>query len=281
MNKLKTTWSPFPVEYSSCSSFKPSNFEWSKGEGIATVWIDNNMTNHTGPARGNFGWFCESSEVLPSLKNDLIHNYPRYKNHYTAIFTCDHEIISRDPSFFIFNPPGSNLPWTRPENYRIPEKSRICSMIASSKNMTTGHKKRLEIASRLKNSADVFGGAAGTTRIGTGIGPNGDWWRSKEEALAPYMFSIVFENAKIDKYYTEKITDCFALGVIPIYWGTDKIEEDFNINGIIKWSDNFNLSLLNKDLYDSKIEYIRENLEIVTKLHSADSLIFNKVKNYD
>lgn len=279
MNKLRTPWSPFPIEYSSCSSLKPKNFEWSNSEGIATLWIDNNMTNHTGPARGNFGWFCESSEVIPGIKNLLINNHLRFKNHFTAIFTCDHEIISRDPSFFIFNPPGSNLPWTKPENYRISEKSKICSMIASAKNMTTGHRKRIEIASSLKNSVDVFGGAAGTARIGTGIGPNGDWWRSKEEALAPYMFSIVIENASYSNYYTEKITDCFALGTIPIYWGSPNIGNDFNFNGIIQWYDGFDTSILTRELYESKLSAVLDNLEKVKKLSFSDDLIFEKIKS--
>lgn len=278
MNKLKASWSPFPIEYSSCSSLKPKTFEWSSTEGIATVWIDNNILNHTGSPEGNFGWFCESSEVLPSLKKELIQNYLNLKNHFKAIFTCDYDMILKDPSFFVFNPPGSNIPWTKPDQYRIPEKSKICSMIASAKNMTTGHRKRIEIASRLKNIIDVFGGAAGTYRIGAGIGPNGDWWRSKDEALAPYMFSIVIENASYSNYYTEKITDCFALGTIPIYWGSPDIGMDFNIDGIIQWNDGFDPKILTRELYESKFSAVLDNLERVKKLKFSDDIIFEKIR---
>lgn len=278
MNKLKTNWAPFPHEYSSCSKFKPEDFEWSRSEGIANVWIDNQIMSHKGNPENNFGWFCESSEVLPSLKDFLSHNIADVKRRFKKIFTCDYELISLDPSFFVFNYPGSNLPWTPRENYRIPDKNKICSMIASPKDMTTGHKLRLKVAGEIKNRVDLFGGAHGSPRIGNGIGPNSDWWRSKEEALSPYMFSVVFENVKIDKYYTEKITDCFALGVIPIYWGTDRIGEDFNTGGIIKWQDGFDFSILTKDLYESKMEYIKENLEKVKHLRSADSVLFNQIK---
>jgi hypothetical protein len=279
MNKLKTNWAPFPHEYSSCSKFKPEDFEWSRSEGIANVWIDNQIMSHKGNSENNFGWFCESSEVLPGLKDFLAHNLSTVKRRFRKIFTCDYELISLDPSFFIFNYPGSNLPWTPRENYNIPNKTKICSMISSPKDMTTGHKLRLRVAGEIKDKVDLFGGAHGSPRIGSGIGPNSDWWRSKEEALSPYMFSVVFENVKIDKYYTEKITDCFALGVIPIYWGTDKIAEDFNIEGIIKWTDGFNPSSLTIDLYNSKIEFVKENLEIVKKLRSSDSQLFNSIKN--
>jgi hypothetical protein len=280
MKKLKTNWAPFPYEYSSCSNFKPEDFEWSRTEGIANIAIDHQIMSHNFPlSEKNFGWFCESSEILPELKEYLKSNTSTLRRKFKNIFTADQEIILWDPSFFIFNPPGSNLPWTPKSNYRIPEKSKVCSMICSSKSMTSGHKMRLAIAEKHYGIFDLFGGAYGSSRIGSGLGPNGDWWRSKEEALAPYMFSIVFENAKVDKYYTEKITDCFALGVIPIYWGTDKISEDFNPGGIIKWEDNFDFSSLTRDLYDSKISYIKENLERVKELKSADSQIFNKIKN--
>lgn len=277
MMKLKATWAPFPHEYSSCSSFKPKNFQWDKNEGIATVWIDRNILNYKGNKDKNYGWLCESSEILPDVKNHLIRNTESLKNHFIKIFTCDYEIINRDPNFFLFNPPGSNLPWTPIDNLRIPDKSKLCSMICSPKDVTSGHKLRLNVAKQLINEIDLSGGAHGTPRSGSGIGPNGDWWRSKEDSLSDYMFSIVFENASYTNYFTEKITDCFALGVIPIYWGSPNIGETFNEKGIIKWDTNFKISDLSKELYESKMEYIIDNLERVKSLESADDLIFNKI----
>jgi hypothetical protein len=277
MNKLKTNWAPFPIEYSSCSKFKPRDFEWSSTEGRYTVWIDNQIMKHRGNPDINIGWFCESSEILPELKNFIINNVSVLKSSFKKIFTCDYEIISLDTSFFLFNPPGSNFPWTDPENFRIPEKNKMCSMICSPKSMTTGHKIRLQVANELRDKIDLFGGSHGSTRIGSGIGPNGDWWRSKEEALADYRFSIVFENADYSKYYTEKITDCFALGVIPIYWGTDLVFEDFDSDGIIKWTPDFDPSSLTSDLYDSKIDHIKNNLDKVKNLRFSDDILYNSI----
>jgi hypothetical protein len=277
MNKLKTNWAPFPLEYSSCSKFKPRDFQWSNSEGIANVYIDNQIINYKGGSGNNFGWFCESSEILPDLKRFIISNVPLLRTRFINIFTCDDEIIRIDPGFFKYNPPGSNFPWTHIDSFMIPEKTKMCSMICSPKGMTTGHKLRIQVASDLKDKIDLYGGVHGSPRIGEGIGPNGDWWRSKEEALAPYMFSLVFENANYPKYYTEKITDCFSLGVIPIYYGTDLISEDFNENGIIKWTPDFNLSLLSKELYDSKMEYVLDNLERVKNLKFADDQLYNSL----
>jgi hypothetical protein len=278
MKKLKTNWAPFPIEFSSCSNLRPKGFEWSRTEGIATVWIDTSIPNHQGPPSGNFGWFCESSEVLPALKSQLLNQTERFKRHFQHIFTCDNELINRDPSFFLFNPPGSNLPWTKPQDFRIPEKTKLCSMISSPKDMTSGHKLRISIAESLKGKVDLFGGAAWSQRSGQGTGPNGDWWRSKEDSLSSYMFSVVIENASYGDYYTEKITDCFALGVIPIYWGSPLIHERFNRDGIILWDHNFNPDSLSHDLYHSKIEAVKDNLERVKNLVSADDLLFKKIE---
>lgn len=279
MNKLKTNWAPFPIEYSSCSSFTPRNFRWSKDEGIANVVIDRSILSHRGPKNKTYGWFCESSEILPDVKSFLL-NSNNLENYFEKIFTCDYEIINKNPNFFVFNPPGSNLPWTHLSRFKVSEKTKICSMIASPKDMTSGHKKRIQVASLLKDKIDVYGGAAGTSRIGTGVGPKGDWWRSKEDALSEYMFSIVFENASYSNYYTEKITDCFALGVIPIYWGSPEIGKDFNDEGIIYWKDDLDISLLNRDLYESKKQAILENLERVKKMISADDMIYKKIKEW-
>jgi hypothetical protein len=234
---------------------------------------------YQGSSENNFGWFCESSEILPDLKIYLKKNLGLLKTRFKNIFTCDEEIISWDPRFFIFNPPGSNLPWTPHHDYRIPSKSKICSMICSPKDMTSGHKLRLDVSSRLAGKIDLFGGSHGSNRIGEGEGPNRDWWRSKESALAPYMFSVVFENANYPKYYTEKITDCFALGVIPIYWGTDLISEDFNSEGIIKWTPDFNPDSLTEDLYNSKMSAILDNLERVKKLDFSDDVLYKNIIN--
>lgn len=280
MKKLKTNWAPFPIEYSSCSSLIPKNFRWSKSEGIATVWIDNNILNYKGNKNKNFGWFCESSEILPDLKRRLINEHAYFKNYFQKIFVCDSEIINKDPDFFIFNPPGSNLPWTNPNSFGIHKKNKICSMVCSPKNMTTGHKLRLDYSLKIKNNIDLFGGAHGSSKSGSGIGPSGDWWRSREESIAPYMFSIVFENSSYDNYYTEKITDCFANGTVPIYWGDPKIGETFNTEGIIKWDKDFDIRILNSDLYNSKINYIIENFNIVKSLDCSDDLLFSKIINY-
>lgn len=50
----------------------------------------------------------------------------------------------------------------------------------------------------------------------------------KKAFLSKYKFNIAFENCSHNGYVTEKITEAFAAGVIPIYYGDPRIVEDFN-----------------------------------------------------
>ena len=57
---------------------------------------------------------------------------------------------------------------------------------------------------------------------------------TKNDVLHDYKFSICFENSQFKGYISEKIFDCFAAGVVPIYYGapnvSDYIPEDCFIN---------------------------------------------------
>ena len=90
------------------------------------------------------------------------------------------------------------------------------------------------------------------------------------------MFSVAIENSSYNTYFTEKITDCFAVGTIPIFYGNKDIGEIFNPNGIIMLDDNFDIKSLNKDLYQSKIDAVKENFEIACNMQTAEDYIYNK-----
>jgi hypothetical protein len=94
--------------------------------------------------------------------------------------------------------------------------------------------------------------------------------------MLPYMFSLVYENHCYDKYYTEKITDCFASKTIPIYWGTKLVCEDFNPDGIM-FVDDLNDTTISPELYHSKLDAINDNYERVKKLVPADNIIYEKI----
>ena len=150
-------------------------------------------------------------------------------------------------------------------------------MIASAKVITSGHAYRHSIAAKYRDQLDLYGGAFGTKKIGMSTNLN-EVWHNKDEALVDYMFSIVTENDKYDTYYTEKITDCFANGVIPVYWGPSDIGEYFNTDGIITLDDNFNINSLSPELYYSKMDAIKDNMQRLYTLEGADDMVYRLIE---
>ena len=208
-----------------------------------------------------YSWLCESSAIISDTVQFIKENLDLVMSHYKKIFTCDYSLISLHDRIE-FCPPGSNMPWVTDEPK---DKTNLVSIISSGKNTTDGHKLRNKCVEYCLNNPgfDVYGRAFNPIE-------------RKDQALLPYMFSIVYENCCCDKYYTEKITDCFASKTIPIYWGTNLIKEDFNEDGII-FVDNLPKTILSAELYHSKIDSVNENYDRVKKLAAADDLLYEKI----
>ena len=97
-------------------------------------------------------------------------------------------------------------------------RSRLVSVIASNLAFTEGHRKRLALVEALR---EHFGERMDF--FGRGFRSVDD----KSEALLPYRFHVVLENAQLDHYFSEKLSDCFLAGCFPIYAGCPHLEEYF------------------------------------------------------
>ena len=81
--------------------------------------------------------------------------------------------------------------------------------------------------------------------------------------------------------FSEKITDCFMTGTIPIYYGIDNIGDYFNTDGIIKLTDDFNIEDLSFELYNSKLEAIKDNFDRgLNLLLPEDYIYINFIKKW-
>jgi hypothetical protein len=88
---------------------------------------------------------------------------------------------------------------------------------------------------------------------------------------------VVVENDLYDNYYTEKITDCFATGTIPVYMGSPTIGDVFNMDGIIQLDSKFDITMLTEDLYNSKLDAVHDNLNRVINLEMSDDTLWNGI----
>ena len=281
MKQIQCVGAGFDPSQSSCSNLKPQSFSWTTEPAENQVLIDNailyaNKIDRL-DSQKSYGWVCESSAIVPQLIEALkdFHEVIIEDGELEAIFTNDKSLLELSDNF-IYCSNGSNFPWIPAESWGIGEKNKLCSMVASPKVMCDGHHYRQKIACKFKDKIDLFGGACGSERIG--ISANLDQeWNDKRIAVCPYKFSIVMENISSDNYFTEKLTDCFATGTVPIYWGAKNIGNFFDSKGIIKLDDDFNVDILTDDLYNKMIPHIEENYKKIKSMEMSDDELAKKI----
>ena len=149
------------------------------------------------------------------------------------------------------------------------KKTKGVSMICSEKTFLEGHRKRQEVARRLHDEklADVMGKWNGGEYVDT------------IEAFRDYKFNVAMENDKQDYYFTEKLCNCFANKVVPIYYGARKIGEFFDMKGIIYIEDRDTIPdvIRNLDIdkeYAKRKKAIDKNYELVKEFRSYDDYLY-------
>ena len=161
-------------------------------------------------------------------------------------------------------------PWVMDRD--VYSKSKLVSMVASNKGYTVGHQRRLKVVEA------YYKKQGGDDLFGWGL-PQELPLKEKSKALRDYMFSFAVENANYPTYFTEKLTDCFACGTIPVYYGTAGVAQYFNPEGIIfldekKPWDNIPWDKLTPEYYESKKDVIQENFEIAQCMRVAEDYMY-------
>ena len=108
-----------------------------------------------------------------------------------------------------------------------PPKTRDVSWVTSTLSFLPGHKLRLRSIEALQPAGLV-------DFYGRGLKPIERKW----EALAPYRYSIAFENHIGPWYWSEKIADCFLAGAMPIYAGCSNLEDYFPAGSFVRLDPN-------------------------------------------
>jgi hypothetical protein len=252
----------FQHAFSSTLWKKPTFFKFTKNKiQDITFFIDNGIINnmHSKECKIKIGWVLESRDITGKIVNIIKQNLDLINKNYDYIITHNKDLYDLGGKFLYYPPHGY---WI--ENPQIYEKTKLVSMMSSSKGWTEGHRNRLKYVEKFKNKVDLFG--RGFKDID-----------KKEESLKDYMFSITIENDKYETYWSEKILDCFACGTIPIYYGSPDINKFFDINGIIILDDKFKIENLSKDLYFSKMNSIKKNFELSLKYDIIEDILYNEI----
>ncbi len=99
-----------------------------------------------------------------------------------------------------------------------PEKTMALSTICSNKQLTQGHKARLDFLEDLNQHL-----GSDFSMYGYGRTPVVDKW----DALWPYHYHLVVENTCIKDYWSEKLADAFLAFCMPIVWGCTNLNDYF------------------------------------------------------
>jgi len=81
--------------------------------------------------------------------------------------------------------------------------------------------------------------------------------KPKVDFISDYRFTIAAENSSHPGYTTEKLLHPLSVGSIPIYWGSERANEDFN-------EDTF----INVHQFDDLVEVV----DLIEEIESNDSL---------
>ncbi len=154
----------------------------------------------------------------------------------------------REPSYLV--DPNSLI---KDNNSRVDrirsEKYRFCGFLYRN---PSGN--RVSFLSKLSEYKRVHSTGQLLNNCGFTLGGNE---QHKLDFLNSCKFTIAFENASYPGYVTEKIVHPMAANSIPIYWGSERIGEEFNSRSFV-------------NLYDFSNE--EEVIEQIRKIDNDDSL---------
>lgn len=251
----------------STSGYDPVYIKWIKNGTSApiTIYVDNGIFNHVNSNSKNYAWLCESKTIIPEIYNWCVNNIGILKQKYIKVFTHDITLCSISDIFVLVQCSGKSFL----NSGKIYDKTKLVSMVCSNKVLCAEHVYRLKIIDQFKDKCDLYG---------RGFNPIDD----KLNGLKDYCFSITMENATYSNMFTEKITDCFMCGTVPIYYGIPNICDFFDKDGIIVLNDNFDIKDISFDLYKSMLLAIKNNFKIANEMLTAEDYIYiNHIKNYE
>lgn len=240
------------------SAYKHLNRWW--GDGGIPFYNDKHVFEETSP--GAMALLIEPRSLLPEVYAYVEKNY----NKFIYVFTHDSILLETIPNakLIIW---GGVWDWSEQEK----DFEHPISMVASEKGGSPVRIARRNLAFELKGKIDTYGTFDGGERADT------------KTIYGKYPFSVVIENHIDDWWITEKICNCFSNNCIPIYYGARNIDKLFDGEGIIHADSIEDIRIIvdqllvnAKDVYESRINAVIKNRELVAQYKNFDIWFMNK-----
>jgi len=237
---------------------------------LLSPWVDNVHCTK------KIAWILECREIHPFAYQHIL----AMEHKFDHIFTFDNQLLARGPKYVKNLIASSRVSHA---DAGIHKKTKLASLIASSKDWTRGHKLRHIVAKSVQGRYNIDLWGSGYRSWGNPNIPSGAAQQEgKNEPLKDYYFSITIMNSKQDNYFTETLVDVFRHGVIPIFWGCDNVGEYFNEDGILRFDTGPELfkilDNLSPDVYYKKIDAIKENFEIAKNYMSMNDTFADNLR---
>jgi Glycosyltransferase family 10 (fucosyltransferase) C-term len=149
------------------------------------------------------------------------------------------------------------------QDNHAPVKQSALSWVTSNIGFLSGHRYRMQFLERMR-------GAIEFDLYGRGFMPLADKW----DGLAPYRYSIAFENFRNATYFSEKLMDCIVTETLPLYYGCREIQrhlpakavwpfdpEDGHVLGKIS-------DVINSGAWQESLDDLREAKHLVLTKHN-------------
>lgn len=236
-----------------------------ESEGNLNIYVDNNV--YFLQDRIDEHGVCllvEPRAIIPSTYEWVEKKW----NHFKYVFTFDSRILEKVPNAKLMY--YGQITVDAPEV----EKTKDISMVCSDKAFCDGHRRRQNVAFKLKPFIDTYGKF------------DGGQYCDNFVPYQDYLFNVAMENYSDGYYFTEKIGNCFANRVVPIYWGCPHIAELFNPDGIIICKNPSDVidsvhEILKDPIgeYNKRIEAIEENKRRMEHYRSFAKLFLDTYKD--
>jgi len=128
------------------------------------------------------------------------------------------------------------------------EKEKFCLFAVSNPNCS----QRNDFFSALSKYKPVD--SCGSVMNNVGACPPGFTAPEYYHFISNYKFMICFENTSQPNYFTEKLTNAYYGGTIPIYWGCKNISDYVNMDAILYLKSDFTENDFNQLI--KQIEYL-------------------------
>lgn len=195
----------------------------------------------------------------------------KFRFFFELIVTHDQETLKYFSKKSIFL--NISAPTIMPTEFSEGNRKYLCVYLYNSrKEMTEGHRVRRDFF----KIAESYG--AKCQILST------KFMLDKADFLPDTYFAVIIQNSRKDWYFSDMLLDCFACGVIPIYYGSSGYLKIFNGHGVIEIDSLRSLDKVLSDLsiedYYSRLDAVKSNFDTVKKYYDIDSVLIDKIEDF-